>query len=59
MSHEHNDLAYFSYSSAGFRVAAIERGELVEKGHHIADGGNNFWGVEVWSHGAMTGSRKA
>lgn len=51
MSHTRNDLAYLSYYSAGFRVAAIEGGDLVEKGHYIAEGGNNFWGVEVWSHG--------
>jgi hypothetical protein len=50
MSETRNDLAYFSYYSAGFRVAAIEGGELVEKGHYIAEGGNNFWGVQVWAH---------
>jgi hypothetical protein len=51
MSEVRNDLAYFSYYSAGFRVAAIEAGELVEKGHYIAEDGNNFWGVQVWTHG--------
>ena len=51
MSHDRNDLAYFSYYAAGFRVAEIEGGELVETGHFIDEGGNNFWGVEVWHHG--------
>ena len=51
MSTTDNTLAYFSYYAAGFRVARIEGGELVEKGHFIAEGGNNFWGVEVWHHG--------
>ena len=49
MSHERNELAYFSYYSAGFRVATIESGQLVEQGHFIDEGGNNFWGVEVWN----------
>ena len=41
---------YLSYYSAGFRVTRIENGKLVEKGHYIASGGSNFWGVEVFSH---------
>jgi hypothetical protein len=51
MSAVRNDLAYFSYYAAGFRVAAIENDELVEKGWFIDEGGNNFWGVELWEHG--------
>ena len=43
-------LQYFSYYSAGFRVTKIERGKPVEKGHYIAPGGSNIWGVEVFSH---------
>lgn len=39
---------YFSYYSAGFRVADIEGDKIVEKGHYIAEGGNNFWGVETF-----------
>ena len=39
---------YFSYYSGGFRVADIENDEIVEKGHYIAEGGNNFWGVQVF-----------
>jgi hypothetical protein len=50
MSHEQNDLAYFSYYSGGFRVARIVDDELVEVGRFIDDGGNNFWGVQVWEH---------
>jgi hypothetical protein len=50
MSHRKNDLAYFSYYSGGFRVARIVNGELVETGRFIDEGGNNFWGVQVWEH---------
>jgi hypothetical protein len=42
---------YFSYYSAGFRVAEIENGTIVEKGHFIAPKGNNFWGVQVFEQG--------
>ena len=42
---------YFSYYSGGFRVADIVGGKIVEKGHYIAEGGSNFWGVEVFSQG--------
>jgi hypothetical protein len=45
-----NDLAYFSYYAGGFRVAKIVNDQLVEVGHFIDEGGNNFWGVEVFSH---------
>jgi hypothetical protein len=48
MSHEVNELAYFSYYSAGFRVMQIEDDQLVEVGHFADAGGNNFWGVQVW-----------
>ena len=47
-SHEDPDRLYFSYYSGGFRVAEIEGGEIVEKGHYIDGSGNNFWGVEVF-----------
>ncbi|MGH2756439.1 MAG: PA domain-containing protein [Actinomycetota bacterium] len=43
-------LLYFSYYAAGFRVARIVGDEIVEVGHNIAQGGNNFWGVQVFSH---------
>ncbi len=42
---------YFSYYSGGFRVAEIERGRIVEKGHYIDADGNNFWGVQVFEQG--------
>jgi hypothetical protein len=48
MSEKDSRLAYFSYYAGGFRVARIENNELVEKGHFIDEGGNNFWGVQVW-----------
>ena len=40
---------YFSYYSGGFRVADIVKGKIVEKGHFIDVGGNNFWGVQVFT----------
>src|SRR5262249_28934079 len=44
------DLAYFSYYSGGFRVAKIVNDTLVEVGHFIDVGGNNFWGVQTFQH---------
>ncbi|TMR09693.1 hypothetical protein ETD86_42605 [Nonomuraea turkmeniaca] len=44
------DLAYFSYYSAGFRVTRIVAGKIQEVGHFIDEGGNNFWGVQVFEH---------
>ncbi len=44
------DLAYYSYYAAGFRVTKVVDDELVEVGHFIDVGGNNFWGVEVFQH---------
>jgi hypothetical protein len=47
-----NDLVYFSYYSGGLRVLKItEDEELQEVGHFIDEGGNNFWGVQVFSQG--------
>jgi hypothetical protein len=45
-----NDLVYFSYYSGGFRVLKIVNDELVEVGKFIDQGGNEFWGVQVFSH---------
>jgi hypothetical protein len=45
-----NDLAYFSYYAGGFRVTKIVGDQLTEVGHFIDEGGNNFWGVQVFSH---------
>jgi hypothetical protein len=51
------DLAYLSYYAGGLRAIRIVNGELVEVGGYIDPvggvteaGGNNFWGVEVWTH---------
>ena len=52
MSEKRNDLAYFSYYAGGFRVTKIvgrgNNARLDEVGHFIDQGGNNFWGVQVW-----------
>lgn len=56
VSQAQDDLLYFSYYAAGFRVARIEGNEIVEKGFFIGEGGNNFGGyrssstaVRSWS----------
>lgn len=46
-------LAYFSYYAGGFRVARVTEHPdgsvtLDEVGHFIDEGGNNFWGVQVF-----------
>jgi len=47
------DLAYYSYYSGGFRVTKIVNDRLVEVGHFIDQGGNNFWGVQVFQQGGQ------
>jgi hypothetical protein len=49
-SEKRADLAYYSYYAAGFRVTKIVSNKLVEVGHYIDVGGNNFWGVQVFEH---------
>ncbi|MEO7631282.1 MAG: hypothetical protein ABIS44_08045 [Mycobacteriales bacterium] len=44
-----DDLAYISYYAAGFRVTKIVNDQLVEVGRFIDQGGNNFWGVQVFT----------
>ena len=44
------NLAYISYYAGGFRVAKIVDNELIEIGHFIDDGGNNFWGIQAFMH---------
>ena len=39
-------LAYLSYYSGGLRVVKYGRDGIREVGAYIAEGGNNFWGVE-------------
>jgi len=55
MSEKRNDLAYLSYYAGGFRVLKIvgngNNTRLEEVGHFIDQGGNNFWGVQVWQFG--------
>jgi len=41
-------LAYISYYAGGFRVVNYGPRGLQEVGAFIDEGGNNFWGVEVW-----------
>jgi hypothetical protein len=50
VSPSRNDLAYFSYYSGGFRVLKIVNNDLVEVGRFIDQGGNEFWGVQVFTH---------
>jgi hypothetical protein len=50
-SQKRADLAYFSYYAGGFRVAKVVDDQLVEVGHLIDEGGDNFWGVEVFESG--------
>jgi len=45
------NLMYFSYYSAGVRIAKIVDNKIVEKGRFIDTGGSNFWGVEVFNRG--------
>jgi len=49
------DLAYLSYYAGGFRVLKIvgtgSNARLEEVGHFIDEGGNNFWGVQVFQKG--------
>ena len=47
-SQQNADLAYLSYYAAGLRVIDISGGEIEEVAAFIDEGGNNFWGVEVF-----------
>jgi hypothetical protein len=49
MSRHSDGLGYVSYYAAGLRVIDVSSGEIVEKGAFIDEGGNNFWGVEVFT----------
>ncbi len=48
MDPQQQGLAYLSYYAAGFRVVEYARKGITEVGAFIDEGGNNFWGVEVW-----------
>ncbi|MEO6652559.1 MAG: hypothetical protein ABIP17_07875 [Ilumatobacteraceae bacterium] len=41
------DLAYLSWYDAGIRVVKFGSSGIEEVGHYIAEGGNDFWGVEA------------
>ncbi|MET9678690.1 PA domain-containing protein [Streptomyces coeruleorubidus] len=51
VSEKRADLLYFSYYAAGLRVAKIIDDKIVEVGHYIDEGGNNFWGAQVFESG--------
>jgi hypothetical protein len=46
-------LAYLSYYSGGVRVIRIDNDGIVEVGAFIDEGGNNFWGVQVFQSGGQ------
>ncbi len=48
-SQQQANLAYLSYYSAGLRIVEIQDDKLVEVGAFIDEGGNNFWGVDVFT----------
>jgi len=41
-------LVYLSYYAAGFRVLTYGKNGLDEVGAFVDEGGNDFWGVEIW-----------
>ncbi len=43
------NLAYLSYYAGGFRVVRFGRRGMREVGRFIDEGGNNFWGVDVYT----------
>jgi len=43
------NLAYVSYYAAGVRVIDTSSGQIEEKAAFIDEGGNNFWGVQVFT----------
>lgn len=48
MDPENSNTAYLSYYAAGLRVVKYGKNGIEEVGAFIDEGGNNFWGVEVW-----------
>jgi hypothetical protein len=48
VSETQDDLAYLSYYAGGLRVIRIVDEEIQEVGRFIDEGGNNFWGVQVF-----------
>jgi hypothetical protein len=41
-------VAYISYYAGGLRVVDIDGEQIAEVGTYIAEGGNNFWGVQAF-----------
>jgi hypothetical protein len=41
------NLGYISYYAGGFRVVQFGASGITEVGHFVAEGGNNFWGVQT------------
>jgi hypothetical protein len=52
-SQRRSDLAYLSYYAGGFRVIRIVDNQIQEVGRFIDQGGNNFWGVQVFRRGGV------
>jgi len=50
-SAQDDSLVYVSYYAGGFRVLKIEDDTLREVGRFIDEGGNDFWGVQVFTRG--------
>ena len=44
-------VGYVSYYAGGLRDIDVSRGKIREVGAHFDEGGNNFWGVEVFEQG--------
>ncbi len=52
-SKQRPDLAFLSYYSGGVRAITVGAGGIKEVGAFIDEGGNNFWGVEVFEQGGV------
>jgi hypothetical protein len=52
-SKQRRDLAFLSYYSGGVRAITTTGGKITEVGAFIDEGGNNFWGVEVFEQGGQ------
>jgi hypothetical protein len=48
VSQAYEGVAYLSYYSGGLRVIKVSEAGIEEVGSFIDEGGNNFWGVEVF-----------
>jgi hypothetical protein len=48
VSGQNPSLAYLSYYSGGLRIIDVSDGQIDEVAAFIDEGGNNFWGVEVF-----------